>query len=142
MALRLLGEPPIDIHCGGVDLIFPHHENEIAQSEGATNRPFARFWMHVEHLLIDGMSLSQHPAILQHVGVVLAGLLSGVEGGHAHIILAIRSCVCGKPPGELASGSVKNLSLDRPNDPKAQPDTSGIEIGNLPGHVHTGLVEE
>ena len=36
MALRLLGEPPIDIHAGGIDLIFPHHENEIAQSEGAT----------------------------------------------------------------------------------------------------------
>jgi cysteinyl-tRNA synthetase len=53
MALRLLGEPPIDIHCGGVDLIFPHHENEIAQSEGATGRPFSRFWFHVEHLMID-----------------------------------------------------------------------------------------
>ncbi|RPI54852.1 MAG: cysteine--tRNA ligase [Acidobacteria bacterium] len=59
MALRLLGEPPIDIHCGGVDLIFPHHENEIAQSEGATNRPFARFWMHVEHLLIDEEKMSK-----------------------------------------------------------------------------------
>ena len=53
MALRLLGEPPIDIHAGGVDLIFPHHENEIAQSEGATGRQFARFWVHVEHLMID-----------------------------------------------------------------------------------------
>ena len=53
MALRLLGEPPIDLHAGGVDLIFPHHENEIAQSEGATGRPFARFWVHVEHLIID-----------------------------------------------------------------------------------------
>jgi cysteinyl-tRNA synthetase len=53
MALRLLGEPPIDLHAGGVDLIFPHHENEIAQSEGATGRPFARFWVHVEHLLIE-----------------------------------------------------------------------------------------
>jgi hypothetical protein len=53
MALRLLGEPPIDIHAGGIDLIFPHHENEIAQSEGATGKPFARFWVHVEHLLID-----------------------------------------------------------------------------------------
>ena len=59
MALRLLGEPPIDIHCGGVDLIFPHHENEIAQSEGATNKPFARFWMHVEHLLIDEEKMSK-----------------------------------------------------------------------------------
>jgi cysteinyl-tRNA synthetase len=53
MALRLLGEPPIDIHAGGVDLIFPHHENEIAQSEGATGRQFSRFWVHVEHLMID-----------------------------------------------------------------------------------------
>jgi cysteinyl-tRNA synthetase len=53
MALRLLGGPPIDIHAGGVDLIFPHHENEIAQSEGATGQPFARFWMHVEHLMIE-----------------------------------------------------------------------------------------
>jgi len=59
MALRLLGEPPIDIHCGGVDLIFPHHENEIAQSEGATKKPFARFWMHVEHLLVDEEKMSK-----------------------------------------------------------------------------------
>jgi cysteinyl-tRNA synthetase len=53
MALRLLGPPPIDIHAGGVDLIFPHHENEIAQSEGATRQQFSRFWVHVEHLMID-----------------------------------------------------------------------------------------
>src|SRR4051812_3082565 len=53
MALRLLGESPIDIHAGGVDLIFPHHENEIAQSEGATGKQFSRFWVHVEHLMID-----------------------------------------------------------------------------------------
>jgi cysteinyl-tRNA synthetase len=53
MALRLLGEPPIDLHAGGVDLIFPHHENEIAQSEGATGRQFSRFWVHVEHLMIE-----------------------------------------------------------------------------------------
>jgi cysteinyl-tRNA synthetase len=53
MALRLLGEPPIDLHAGGVDLIFPHHENEIAQSEGATRQPFSRFWVHVEHLIIE-----------------------------------------------------------------------------------------
>ncbi|HTV03131.1 MAG TPA: cysteine--tRNA ligase [Luteitalea sp.] len=53
MALRLLGPAPIDIHCGGVDLIFPHHENEIAQAEGATGAQFSRFWYHVEHLLMD-----------------------------------------------------------------------------------------
>jgi cysteinyl-tRNA synthetase len=59
MALRLLGEPPIDIHAGGVDLIFPHHENEIAQSEGATGRPFSRFWMHVEYLMVDEQKMSK-----------------------------------------------------------------------------------
>jgi cysteinyl-tRNA synthetase len=59
MALRLLGEPPIDLHAGGVDLIFPHHENEIAQSEGATGQLFSRFWVHVEHLLIDEEKMSK-----------------------------------------------------------------------------------
>ncbi len=53
MALRVLGEAPIDIHAGGVDLIFPHHENEIAQAEGATGKTFSRFWVHVEHLMLD-----------------------------------------------------------------------------------------
>jgi len=53
MAEELLGPLPIDIHGGGVDLIFPHHENEIAQAEGATKRAFCRFWVHVEHLMID-----------------------------------------------------------------------------------------
>ena len=59
MALRLLGEPPIDLHAGGIDLIFPHHENEIAQSEGATGTPFSRFWVHVEHLIIDNEKMSK-----------------------------------------------------------------------------------
>ena len=59
MALRLLGEPPIDLHGGGVDLIFPHHENEIAQSEGATGKPFSRFWMHVEFLNLDQEKMSK-----------------------------------------------------------------------------------
>jgi cysteinyl-tRNA synthetase len=59
MALRLLGEPPIDIHGGGVDLIFPHHENEIAQAEGARGRPFCRFWVHVEFLNLDEEKMSK-----------------------------------------------------------------------------------
>ncbi|MGQ0737117.1 MAG: cysteine--tRNA ligase [Acidobacteriota bacterium] len=59
MALRLLGEPPLDIHAGGIDLVFPHHENEIAQSECATGKPFARFWVHVEHLLVDNQKMAK-----------------------------------------------------------------------------------
>jgi cysteinyl-tRNA synthetase len=73
MALRVLGEPPIDIHCGGVDLIFPHHENEIAQAEGATRKPFARFWFHVEHLLMDdGEKMSKSLGNVFTVNDVLA----------------------------------------------------------------------
>jgi cysteinyl-tRNA synthetase len=59
MALRLLGESPIDIHGGGIDLIFPHHENEIAQSEGATGKQFSRFWVHVEYLLVGEQKMSK-----------------------------------------------------------------------------------
>jgi cysteinyl-tRNA synthetase len=59
MALRLLGESPIDIHAGGIDLIFPHHENEIAQSECATGKPFARTWVHFEHLLVENQKMSK-----------------------------------------------------------------------------------
>src|SRR6187455_335721 len=58
MALRLLGES-IDIHAGGVDLIFPHHENEIAQAEGATKQTFSRFWVHVEHLFVENEKMSK-----------------------------------------------------------------------------------
>ena len=58
MAMTHLGET-FDIHTGGVDLAFPHHENEIAQSESATGKPFARFWVHAEHLLVDGQKMSK-----------------------------------------------------------------------------------
>ena len=59
MALRVLDGSPIDIHAGGVDLIFPHHENEIAQAEGATKATFARYWMHVEHLFVENEKMSK-----------------------------------------------------------------------------------
>src|SRR5262252_8619974 len=59
MALRLLDESPIDIHGGGIDVIFPHHENEIAQSEGATGKQFSRFWVHVEYLIVDERKMSK-----------------------------------------------------------------------------------
>ncbi|HSP35072.1 MAG TPA: DALR domain-containing protein, partial [Thermoanaerobaculia bacterium] len=58
MSMHLLGDT-FDIHTGAVDLIFPHHENEIAQSEGATGKPFVRFWIHGEHLNIDSEKMSK-----------------------------------------------------------------------------------
>jgi len=58
MAMKYLGET-LDIHTGGIDLAFPHHENEIAQSEGATGKPFVRYWVHAEHLLVEGEKMSK-----------------------------------------------------------------------------------
>jgi len=58
MAMKYLGET-LDIHCGGIDLVFPHHEDEIAQSEAATGKPFSRFWCHGEFLQIDGTKMSK-----------------------------------------------------------------------------------
>ena len=53
MSMKYLGES-FDLHTGGIDNMFPHHENEIAQSEGATGRPFVRYWMHCGYLVVDG----------------------------------------------------------------------------------------
>ena len=58
MAMTHLGET-LDIHCGGVDNIFPHHENEIAQSEAVTSKPFSRFWLHAEFLLVENEKMSK-----------------------------------------------------------------------------------
>ncbi len=58
MSMEYLG-PTLDIHTGAVDLIFPHHENEIAQSEAATGQQFVRFWVHGEHLIVDGEKMSK-----------------------------------------------------------------------------------
>lgn len=58
MSQKYLGET-FDIHCGGVDNLFPHHENEIAQSESANGSPLARYWLHAEHLTVDGEKMSK-----------------------------------------------------------------------------------
>jgi cysteinyl-tRNA synthetase len=58
MSMKALGES-FDLHLGGVDLVFPHHENEIAQSEGATGAPFVRYWVHAEFLMVNGEKMSK-----------------------------------------------------------------------------------
>jgi len=58
MAIKYLGDT-LDIHAGGVDLIFPHHENEIAQSESLTGKQFSRFWLHAEFLMVEGQKMSK-----------------------------------------------------------------------------------
>ncbi len=58
MSMKYLGET-FDIHCGGIDNMFPHHENEIAQSEAATGKPFVHYWLHNEHLQVNGKRMAK-----------------------------------------------------------------------------------
>src|SRR6185437_11844503 len=74
----LLGDQ-IDIHCGGVDNIFPHHEAEIAQSEGVTGRKFVRYWLHCAHLLVDGQKMAKSLGNFYTVPDVLAKGYTGRE---------------------------------------------------------------
>jgi cysteinyl-tRNA synthetase len=78
MATALLGDQ-IDIHCGGVDNIFPHHEAEIAQSEGVTGKKFVRYWLHCAHLLVDGQKMAKSLGNFHTVPDVLAKGYTGRE---------------------------------------------------------------
>jgi cysteinyl-tRNA synthetase len=78
MATALLGDQ-IDIHCGGVDNIFPHHEAEIAQSEGCTGEKFVRYWLHCAHLLVDGQKMSKSLGNFYTIPNVLGKGYSGRE---------------------------------------------------------------
>ena len=82
MATTLLGEQ-IDIHCGGVDNIFPHHEAEIAQSEGCSGKTFVRYWLHCAHLLVDGQKMSKSLGNFHTLRDVLEKGYSGREVRYA-----------------------------------------------------------
>jgi cysteinyl-tRNA synthetase len=71
MSMKYLGET-FDLHCGGVDLIFPHHENEVAQSVCGTGKPFVRHWVHVQHLLVDNETMSKSKGNFYTVPEVIA----------------------------------------------------------------------
>ena len=78
MATALLGDQ-LDIHCGGVDNIFPHHEAEIAQTEGCTGKTFVRYWLHCAHLLVDGQKMSKSLGNFYTIEDVMARGYSGRE---------------------------------------------------------------
>ena len=85
MSMAHLG-PSFDIHTGGVDLIFPHHEDEIAQSEAATGQPFVQTWLHCAHLQMDGRKMAKSAGNIarvadgQPVGTLIAGPVGGTGG--------------------------------------------------------------
>jgi cysteinyl-tRNA synthetase len=82
MATQLLGEQ-LDIHCGGVDNIFPHHEAEIAQTEGCTGKRFVRYWLHCAHLMVDGQKMSKSLGNFYTLRDVLAKGYTGREVRYA-----------------------------------------------------------
>src|SRR6478609_2630725 len=82
MAMQLLGEQ-LDIHCGGVDNIFPHHEAEIAQTEGCTGKKFVRYWLHCAHLMVEGQKMAKSLGNFYTLRDVLAKGYSGREVRYA-----------------------------------------------------------
>jgi cysteinyl-tRNA synthetase len=90
MATAILGDQ-IDIHCGGVDNIFPHHEAEIAQTEGVTGKTFVRYWLHCAHLLVDGQKMAKSLGNFYTVPDVLAKDYSGRELRYALIRVNYRT---------------------------------------------------
>jgi cysteinyl-tRNA synthetase len=90
MATTLLGEE-IDLHCGGVDNIFPHHEAEIAQSEGCSGKRFVRYWLHCAHLLVDGQKMSKSLGNFYTLRDVLAKGYTGREVRYALIRVHYRA---------------------------------------------------
>ncbi|HRN51940.1 MAG TPA: cysteine--tRNA ligase [Gemmatimonadaceae bacterium] len=81
MAMSILGET-LDLHCGGIDLVFPHHEDEIAQSEAATGKEFARCWCHGEFLLTDGAKMAKRVGNVQNVEGLREAGISGAALRH------------------------------------------------------------
>ena len=90
MATSLLGDQ-IDIHCGGVDNIFPHHEAEIAQSEGVSGKQFVRMWLHCAHLLVDGQKMSKSLGNFYTIPDVMAKGYAGREIRYALIRVNYRT---------------------------------------------------
>ncbi len=116
MAMKYLGET-LDIHTGAVDNMFPHHENEIAQSEGATGKTFVNYWLHAEHLLVDGEKMSKSKGELLHASrPPREGLLSARDPvpphlgpvsheAQLHFRRAQSGDVCGRAAGFVGSAA-------------------------------------
>jgi cysteinyl-tRNA synthetase len=128
MTMRYLG-PSFDIHTGGVDLIFPHHEDEIAQSEAATGQPFVRTWLHCAHLLQRGERMARREGNIATVDEVVAAGSSATALRYALLATHYRSPI--EYTEELlqnAAAAVERLSTalaaldayqeDRPDDPE------------------------
>ncbi|HET9346065.1 MAG TPA: cysteine--tRNA ligase [Candidatus Limnocylindrales bacterium] len=127
MSMRHLGES-FDIHTGGVDLVFPHHEDEIAQSEAATGKPFVRTWLHCAHLQMSGAKMAKSTGNIARVGEVLETGVDPRALRYALIAVHYRAALNYTPDSlAAAAAAVERLDAllaalaayreDRPDDP-------------------------
>lgn len=132
MSMKYLGET-FDIHTGGADLVFPHHENEIAQSEGATGRPFCRNWLHVEFLVVNGEKMSKSKGNFY----TLRDLL---EKGHHP--LAIRYLLLSVHYRKQLNFTMEGLQYAQASVDRIQDFVETLKWKNFPGGRTPGVDEE
>jgi cysteinyl-tRNA synthetase len=144
MAMAILGET-LDLHCGGIDLIFPHHEDEIAQSEAATGKEFARCWCHGEFLLTDGAKMAKRVGNVQNVADLKTNGVSGAAVRHFVFSTHYRKQL--NLSGEALEGSIEAVRrvadfVDRLNAAKGG--TRGLEdaADRLENSVREALFED
>ena len=111
MALSEVGGT-VDLHLGGEDLIFPHHEDEIAQSEGATGKPFVRHWLHAKHLRVEGRKMSKSLGNIVGVGALLAEGVGAAALRHLLLSAHYRTELNFTQEGLEASGRAVDRLLD------------------------------
>ncbi|MBV8214740.1 MAG: cysteine--tRNA ligase [Verrucomicrobia bacterium] len=134
MATRILG-PQIDIHCGGVDNLFPHHEAEIAQSESCTGKKFVRYWLHSAHLLVEGQKMSKSLGNFYTIRDLIARGFTGREIRYALLRVNYRLQLNFTFDGMVEARQsllrldewlqrLRDLAADRPPDKEYAPATS------------------
>src|SRR4051812_44900174 len=144
MATQLLGEE-LDIHCGGVDNIFPHHEAEIAQTEGCTGKKFVRYWLHCAHLMVDGQKMAKSLGNFYTLRDVLAKGYSGREARYALMRVHYRAPLNftweGMEEARQALGRIDDW-LERLRAHASETETSKLQTASAPPGFQGALDED
>jgi len=138
MSIEELGET-LDLHLGGEDLIFPHHEDEIAQSEGATGKPFVRHWLHVKHLLMEGRKMSKSLGNTTHLRDLLQEGVDPAAIRHLLLSAHYRTELNFTRDGLEASRKAVERLLDFQDRLDRTPGTPGGEAGGLSEAAERGV---
>ena len=133
MAMKLLGET-LDMHCGGIDLIFPHHEDEIAQREAATGKTFSRFWCHGAFLLTDGTKMAKRVGNVSTVAELREAKISAAAVRHFVFTTHYRK--------ELNLSGRGARGVDRGGAPGGRLRATGCGIGHVAGHAGAGAAAD